>query len=139
MNGPDRKLVAKYYRLPDGTEPVRSVIDDLPLLDQVLLENGIDRINVLCTMRSPHLPFPISSQIEGELRELRCQVRAKTFRVLYRRSEHMVILLHIFEKKTQKVPEAEKAVARERWANFRARMNAEPRLRPSPIGTGEAP
>jgi phage-related protein len=88
-----------------------------------------------CTSRrSAHLPFPHSSQVEGELRELRCQYGGQHFRVLYRRSERLLILLHIFAKRTTKVPEREIAIARQRWEDFKERMDAEGRIRPRAAG-----
>ena len=71
-----------------------------------MLLNQIDRLNLL-TDAIPHLPFPHSSQIEGELREFRCHVGAELYRVLYRRSERLIVLLHIFRKKAKKVPAGE--------------------------------
>jgi len=38
---------------------------------QVVLDNQIDRLNMLTPSR-PSSPFPHSSQVKGELRELRC-------------------------------------------------------------------
>jgi phage-related protein len=133
------RLVAKYYRLADGTMPVREFIDELPEAQQVLIENFIDRINTLCTVQNPHLPAPDSLQIEGELRELRPTARGNHYRILYCRSDRMVILLHIFRKKTDKTPEAEKRTARNRWADFQARMDADPRVQPSSIAPRNAP
>src|SRR5579862_3541396 len=57
------------------------------------LDNQIDRLNTLGSDEPPP-PFPHSSQIEGELRELRCHCGRDLYRVLYRRSENLFILLH---------------------------------------------
>lgn len=59
---------AVFYRAADGTEPVSAFIDGLSVKRQVVLDNQIDRLNML-SPSNPHLPFPHSSQIEGELRE----------------------------------------------------------------------
>lgn len=37
----------------------------------------------------PQLPFPYSSQVEGELRELRCHIGKRHIRFLYRRSDKL--------------------------------------------------
>jgi phage-related protein len=83
----------------------------------------------------PPLPFPHSSQIEGELRELRCHVGREHYRILYRRSRNLFVLLHAFRKDTGQVPEAEKQVARDRWADFKARMDAQRRQPPRAAGS----
>jgi len=133
-----RRLVAKFYRASDGTEPVNEFIGEQEPAVQLAIDRQIDRVNSLDEDR-PHLAFPHSSQIEGELRELRCHYGSSLYRILYRRSEQFVILLHIFAKRTKAVPEADKQIARERWANFRKRMSAKPRKYPSPIGKKAPP
>lgn len=124
---------AVYYRDADGTEPVNDFIDTLHPDRQVALDNQIDRLNMLSDAM-PHLPFPHSSQIDGELRELRAHYGRDLYRVLYRRSRRLIVLLHIFEKRTGAVPEAEIAIAQDRWEDFRQRMDAEPRTPPRAAG-----
>jgi phage-related protein len=130
-------LQAVYYRASDGAEPVNQFIDRLTVKRQVALDNQIDRLNML-TASSPHLPFPHSSQIEGELRELRCHYGRELYRIVYRRSGNLIILLHIFRKNTGKVPQAEIAVAEARWKDFQARMDA-PKRRPPRAAGHDAP
>jgi hypothetical protein len=45
-----------------------------------------------------------------------------------------LILLHIFRKDTDQVPEAEKKLALERWIDFRRRMDAPVRNPPRAMG-----
>lgn len=59
---------------------------------------------------------------------------AKHYRVLYRRSKRLIVLLHVFPKKTGKLPRAEIEIARRRWDDFKARMNARPRKPPRAAG-----
>jgi phage-related protein len=126
-------LQAVYYRAPDGSEPVNVFIDRLSVKRQVALDNQIDRLNTL-SPSSPHLPFPHSSQVEGELRELRCHFGRELYRVLYRRSRNLIVLLHIFRKDTGKIPPAEVEVAKARWTDFRTRMDALRRRPPRAAG-----
>lgn len=128
-----RRFQAVYYRAADGSEPVREYVAALDERRRAILLNQIGRLNLL-TETTPHLPFPHSSQVEGELRELRCHVGAELYRVLYARSEGLLLLLHMFRKKTKKVPEADKAVAVRRWGDFKERMEAQPRRPPRAAG-----
>lgn len=130
-------LRAVYYREPDGSEPVDAFIEQLDIKRQVALDNQIDRLNLL-TPEMPHLPFPHSSQIRGELRELRCHYGRELYRVLYRRSRNLVVLLHAFRKDTGTIPEREIRIAQERWADFARRMDA-PRRRPPRAAGHDAP
>jgi phage-related protein len=126
-------LQAVYYRAADGSQPVDLFIEGLPVKHQVALDNQLARLNLLTPAR-PQLPFPHSSQIEGELRELRCHYGRTLYRILYRRSMNLIVLLHIFRKDTGPVPEAEIEIARERWEDFRARMAASRRVPPRAAG-----
>src|SRR5574340_1735595 len=110
-------MPAVFYRAPNGSEPVNDFIDALPPAHQAALDLCIDRLNTL-TPSMPHLPFPHSSQVEGELRELRCHYGRTLYRVLYRQSGTLYVLLHIFQKSTRTVPAADVAVAHQRWADF---------------------
>lgn len=62
--------------------------------------------------------------------ELRCHCGSAQYRVLYRRSRNLFILLHMFRKKTKAIPPEEIARAQERWEDFRARMDTPHRRSP---------
>jgi hypothetical protein len=87
----------------------------------------------MLTDASPHLPFPDSSQVRGELRELRCHYGRELYRARYRRSRNLFILLHIFRKDTGAIPEPEIQVADQRWVDFKPRMGLK---RKPPRATG---
>src|ERR1700736_6668390 len=127
-------MQAVYYRARDGSQPVRELVDRLqPLAARVGIENQIDRLN-LCPVDGPPPPFPHSSQVEGELRELRCHYGNRHYRVLYRRSRNLFVLLQAFPKATAAIPQREIEVAKERWNDFVARMGVQPRIPPRAAG-----
>lgn len=129
----ETRFQAVYYRAADGSQPVDDFIEGLDARAQAVLDQQIERLNLLGPSR-PHLSFPHSSQIEGELRELRCHFGSSLYRVLYRRSGNLIVLLHMFRKDTGQVPEREIAIARARFDDFRARMDAERRRPPRAAG-----
>lgn len=123
-----------YYRDPDGREPVAEFTSALPArraakIDAFVQEhlNGRDAA-------SPPPEHPISSQIDGEMRELRVRFANTRYRLLYQRSGNLNVLLHAFEKDTAAVPQSEIAVARDRMVDFRSRMDATPRRSPRAAG-----
>lgn len=126
-------LQAVYFRDADGHEPVREFVDGLDEREQAALDGQIGRLNLLSD-EVPHLPFPHSSQVNGELRELRCHFGRRLYRVLYRRSGRLLVLLHIFAKRSAAIPEHEIQVASDRWDDFKARMDADPRRPPRAAG-----
>ncbi len=124
----------RYYRQRDGRQPVQEFIESLrPARRQEAIRNQTERLDMLYTDEPPP-EFPASSQIRGQLRELRCHFGGDLYRILYRRSENLFILLHAFEKTTDDVPENEIQIAEARWNDFRARMDRPPPRRPSPAG-----
>lgn len=127
-------MQAVYYRDRDGREPVSDFIDALPPERQEEIDFTISLLNRL-GLGDPPLPFPHSSQVEGQLRELRCHYGRDLYRILYRRSRNLFVLLHMIEKRSRTIPAADIEIARARWADFEARMNTPPRRRPRPAGT----
>jgi len=130
--------MAKFYRDPDGLEPVNEFIQQQKAVIRLAIDRQIDRINSLDEAH-PHLAFPHSSQIEGELRELRCHYGSTLYRILYRRSRQFIVLLHAFEKHDGLISDADKKIALARWADFCLRMDANLRKRPSPVGKKAPP
>jgi len=128
---------AVYYRAPDGSEPVDEFIDRLDERKQPTIDLQIDRLNDQPTTAPPP-PFPHSSQVRGQLRELRCHYGSELYRVLYRRSGNLIVLLHMLRKDTAAIPEADIVIAEARWEDFKRRMDA-PRRRPPRAAGHDAP
>lgn len=125
--------------LPHGVEPVDQFTDSLPHKRAAKID---DYIEEHLNGRAPDAPppeFPISSQIEGELRELRIRFANTRYRVLYQRSGNLIVLLHGFEKNTGAVPVSEKALAKRRMADFKRRMDVRPRKPPRAAGKDAPP
>ncbi len=125
---------AVYYRDPHGAEPVDEFIHALPprraaKIDEFIKEHLHGRLP-----QDPPPPFPVTSQIDGELRELRIRHANTRYRILYQRSENLVVLLHAIEKDTGAVPRFDIELARQRMADFKNRMNASRRRPPRAAG-----
>lgn len=124
---------AVYYRDSNGVEPVNDFIDALPPERQEELDFKIGLLNRL-TNTDPPLPFPHSSQVDGQLRELRCHYGRDLYRILYQRSGNLFVLLHAIEKRTGALPQGDIEVAKARFADFRKRMDVKPRRPPRAAG-----
>ena len=130
---------AIYYRDKRGGEPVDEFIEALPTKRAAKID---DHIEEHLNGRAPDAPppeFPISSQIEGELRELRIRFANTRYRILYQRSVNLIVLLHAFEKKTGAIPASDEALAKRRMADFKQRMDATPRKPPRAAGKDAPP
>ena len=130
---------AIYYRDKRGVEPVDQFIDALPAKRAAKIDGYVEEHLNGKSPGAPPPEHPITSQIEGELRELRVRFANTRYRVLYQRSGNLVVLLHAFEKDTGAVPAAEKALAKRRMADFKRRMDAKPRVRPRAAGQDAPP
>lgn len=126
-------MQAVYYRDSYGGVPVQEFIREAPPNVRASILMQTQRLNQLAPA-DPPVPFPHSSQIAGELRELRCHFGRRLFRIIYRRSHNLFILLHIFEKASQEVPKREIEIALARWEDFTQRMDASPRRPPRAAG-----
>lgn len=130
---------AIYYRDSRGVEPVARFIEALAVKPAAKIDDYVEEHLNGQPPEAPPPGFPISSQIEGELRELRVRFANTRYRILYQRSESLIVLLHAFEKNTGAVPASEKAVAKRRMADFKRRMDAKPRKPPRAAGKDAPP
>jgi phage-related protein len=125
---------AVYYRDRSGQEPVRAFLEALPVKRRAKLSEFVDEYLNDRSPDAPPVEFPISSQVDGELRELRVRFASTRYRLLYQRSGNLIVLLHAIEKHTGAIPQADVDLSRRRRADFTRRMNAEPRIPPRAAG-----
>ncbi len=132
-----RRTQAVYYRDKAGREPVNAFLADLAALNPAAAVKIDDYVARYLNGKDPSAPppeHPISSQVDGGLRELRVRFAKTRYRLLYRRSGQLVVLLHIFEKNTEQLPARHRELANMRFADFKARMDAERRIPPRAAG-----
>ncbi len=137
-----RRTQAVFYRDGRGREPVDDFLAGLLNSRPLAVAKIDDAIEEHLNGRRPSDPppeFPVTSQIAGELRELRVRFAKTRYRVLYQRSGNLLILLHAFEKNTGAVPASDRRKAEMRMDDFRARMDARPRLPPRAAGHDAPP
>lgn len=140
--GGRRRTQAVFYRDADGAEPVDVFLDQLATSRPVAAAKIDDAIEEHLNGRAagdPPPESPISSQVDGELRELRVRFAKTRYRLLYQRSENLIVLLHVFEKNTGAMPAREIETARRRMADFRVRMDAGRRRPPRAAGRDAPP
>ncbi|HEV2857560.1 MAG TPA: type II toxin-antitoxin system RelE/ParE family toxin [Solirubrobacterales bacterium] len=125
---------AIFYRDASGCEPVDQFIEGLPEKPAAKIDAFIDEHLNGQKSDAPPPGFPLSSQIDGELRELRVRFGRTRYRILYQRSGNLIVLLHAFEKNSAAVPAADKELAQQRMRDFKQRMDAEPRVPPRAAG-----
>jgi phage-related protein len=130
---------AVFYRDANGAEPVDEFIEALPAKRAAKIDDYTEEYLNDRPTDAPPPEYPISSQIEGELRELRVRFANTRYRVLYQRSDNLVVLLHAIEKDTGAVPTGDIELAKRRMADFQERMDARRRVPPRAAGTDAPP
>jgi phage-related protein len=128
---------AVYYRDSHGREPVNDWLDGLLDVKPAAVAKIDDYVEEHLNGRradDPPAEFPITSQIEGGLRELRIRFANTRYRLLYQRSGNLVVLLHGLEKHSGAIAPADKRIAQQRFTDFRNRMDGEQRVRPRAAG-----
>lgn len=125
---------AVYYRDSLGAEPVDDFIQALAPRRAAKIDEFIEEHLNGRQSQDPPPPFPVTSQIDSELRELRVRFANTRYRILYQRSENLIVLLHAIEKDTGEVPRPDIKLARQRMADFKRRMNASRRRPPRAAG-----
>lgn len=126
-----------YYRDSKGREPVNAFTEEVMRTNEGAAAKIDTQIEEHLNGKDESAPppkFPASSQVRKELRELRVRFANTQYRVLYQRSDKLMVLLHAFEKKTGAIPAADRDLAIKRFTDFRVRMGAEPRVPPRAAG-----
>jgi len=101
-----------FFRGAGRIQPVQRFLEELePAERRAATDNQVDRLSALST-DDPPLPAPWDEQVEVELRALRIRVGRDVFRVIYRRSGTLFILLHAFGERFPVIPEDEVRIAR---------------------------
>jgi phage-related protein len=131
-----------YYRDSRGREPVGDWLEALVATKPAAAAKIDSYVEEHLNGHRPDAPpaeFPVTSQVEGGLRELRVRFAKTRYRLLYQRSSNLVVLLHAFEKNKGAITAGDIRTARRRFADFKKRMDAEPRLRPRAAGHDAPP
>lgn len=112
--GDESEWAIVFYQ-EGSRSPVEEFISSLDKKAQVRLEWSIEQLR----RRNVRAREPLVKHIEGKIWELREESRGNAYRVFYfMRIGRRIVLLHAFQKKTQRTPRGEIAVARRRMARI---------------------
>ena len=108
----------EFYTAPDGTAPVEAFLDSLDSKTRVRFMWSMEQLRV----RNVQAREPLVRHLEDKLWELREESKTNIYRVIYFfYTGRRIIFLHGFQKKTQKTPDKEIAIARSRYEDFLSR------------------
>src|SRR5437016_1949900 len=104
------------WRSATGREPVRDWLNDLPREDKRTIGRDIAKVQF-----GWPVGLPVCRPLSGGLWEVRSSLPSKReARVLFGFHNEMLVALHGFIKKTQKIPFGELAIARQRMTEMQS-------------------
>lgn len=104
-----------YYYSEENRQPVKEFIDSqLPKAKAKILRNLL-----LLSEFGPDIGYPLISNVERNLWELRTVYQGNQYRILFAVISGKILLLtHGFQKKTQKIPKRDLDLAQRRLKYF---------------------
>jgi phage-related protein len=107
-------LCVVFYRTEAGNEPVRQWLKGLRREDRKAIGQDIKTAQY-----GWPLGMPLIRKLEPGLWEVRSNIPQGIARVLFIVADDVMVLLHGFVKRSQKIPQGELKVARQRLADLR--------------------
>jgi len=122
---------AVYYRDKHGVEPVNEFIEALSPRHAAKIDDYVRSTSTIGRPAPRRLSFRSHRRSTANC-ELRVRFASTRYRVLYQRSDNLVVLLHAIEKNTGAIGESDKRLAMQRMADFKRRMDASAGCRQGP-------
>ena len=102
-------LSVRFFKTESGNEPVRDWLRELPAQDRKTIGEDIKTVQF-----GWPLGMPLVDHIEGDIWEVRSRLGNRIARVLFAPVGSTMVLLHGFIKKTNKTPNQDKDLAKQR-------------------------
>lgn len=108
----------EFYLEDDGSSPVAEFLDHLDIKTRARFRWSMEQLRA----RNIQARAPLVRPLEGDLWELREESNTNIYRIVYFFfTGRRIVLIHGFQKKTQKTPRRELEVAQQRYRAFLAR------------------
>lgn len=114
MSGTEPKLTVVFFKTDAGAEPVRKWLQSLPKSHKKTIGEDIKTAQY-----GWPLGMPLVEKLEPNLWEVRIRLSDGIARVLFTVDGELMVLLHGFLKKSQRIPLPEMGVARARLRQYR--------------------
>jgi len=111
---------AIYYTKQDGTKPVEEYIKKLSVNQRAKTL----AFSILLEEKGPNLHRPYADLLEDGIHELRIKLKGTQVRILYFFCyQDIIVFTNVFDKHSNKVPESEINLSKERRADFFSRYS----------------
>ncbi len=109
----DMPLEVVFYRTESGNEPVREWLQHLSKQDKKAIGGDIKTVQY-----GWPIGMPVVRKMEPGLWEVRCRLDQRIARILFTVKGETMVLLHGFIKKSQKTPQTDLQLAKDRKAKL---------------------
>lgn len=107
------RLQVVFYKSAAGNEPVREWLKKLDKEDRRVIGGDIKTVQL-----GWPLGMPLVRKLEKRLWEIRIQLDSRIARILFTVHTNIMVLLHGFIKKSQKLPDRDLKIAKQRMTNI---------------------
>jgi len=108
-----KSLEVVFYRTESGNEPAREWLQGLSKQDKKSIGGDIKTVQY-----GWPIGIPVVRKMDPGLWEIRCRLDQRIARILFTVKGERMILLHGFFKKSQKTPQTDLQLAKDRKANL---------------------
>ncbi|WP_020578958.1 type II toxin-antitoxin system RelE/ParE family toxin [Actinopolymorpha alba] len=108
----------RFYRTTNGRDVVREELESLGVQARAAVAEAMKRV-----ARREHFPYE-QEHLDGDLLAVRVFLDGCTYRMLYAREgarDHILLGLHVFQKKDRKLPPPARRLAERRLRDWRGR------------------
>lgn len=116
------KVDVVFYKTEMGNVPVKEFLLSLEEKDKKTETKMLSRLDLLERL-GPDIRRPHAEKVRKDLFELKLEVNTNIFRILYFWCDGKAVCVHGFQKKDQKIKEADIDIAYKRIADYRARKD----------------
>jgi phage-related protein len=110
------RLQVNFYKTESGTEPAREWLRSLPRAEKKIIGEDIKTVQF-----GWPIGMPLVRKIDAGLWEVRSDLGNRIARVLFTIQGNVMLLLHGFIKKSQKMPASDLRLAKQRLSKARSK------------------
>jgi len=117
---PSKKIAARFFKTEGGNEPVRDLLKSLGRPTKTIIGEDIAFVETNWRVDRPYVDRLRSGhgEFEKTIYEVRHTVEGKEYRTLFFVYENLMILVHLFQKTSQKTPKQELDLGWKRMKQF---------------------
>jgi len=105
-----------FFKTDTGREPVREWIKGMSSKEKKIIGEDIRTLQ-----RGWPLGMPLVKNVDKNVWEIRTKINKNIYRIFFTLVDGIIVLVHGFVKKTQKIPRNELKLTQERLAQLRSR------------------